>query len=164
MSKNGELIVIADAVGRILSFNSECEDLTGFSEQEVLGKSILDHLVPGNWRDVVLARFAAETAMDVREPHCNPWLTKKGEERMIEWSCDFMPSESGRLVLGRGYVCDGNGNSRASERPSWKKVRMISFDGPKISLMMEGETEPRVYPFKSYAEMETQLRRWFGSM
>lgn len=164
MSKNGELIVIADAVGRILSFNSECEDLTGFSEQEVLGKSILDHLVPGNWRDVVLARFAAETAMDVREPHCNPWLTKEGAERMIEWSCDFMPSESGRLVVGRGYVCDGNGDGSGSDRPSWKKVRMISFDGPKICLMMEGENVPRVYPFANYAQMEAQLRRWFGSM
>lgn len=164
MNKDGQLVVIADATGRILSFNAECERLTGYSEREVLGKSILEELVPRNWRDVVLARFSAETAIDVREPHCNPWVTKKGDERMIEWSCDFMASEAGRIVVGRGRVCDAEvqvGNLRVVE---WRKVRMITFQGSTIRLMMDGEKGAREYPFNSYAEMEAQLRRWFGSM
>lgn len=164
MNKNGQLVVIADADGRILSFNVECERLTGFSEREVLGKSILEDLVPKNWRDVVLARFNAETSVDIREPHCNPWLTKTGEERMIEWCCDFMPSESGRVVVGRGQVCDVEGPDGKMNPLSWKRVRMITFDGPRIRLQMEGDSSPREYRFASYAEMEAQLQRWFGSM
>lgn len=40
----------------------------------------------------------------LRLPHENPWLTKSGEERFIEWRCSAIPSSDGKgfVVIGVG--------------------------------------------------------------
>jgi len=98
------LIVMADPQGRILHFNRACEALTGYKREELLGKPLLENLVPGPWRPVVQARFQDPTDPSLREPHLNPWLTRSGEERIIEWRCSPVPAPEGEgfLILGTG--------------------------------------------------------------
>jgi PAS domain S-box-containing protein len=150
------LVVFADCDGMIVSLNSVCERVTGYAADELIGKPLVEQLVPPNWRNLVRTRFGATAAFDVRNPHCNPWITKDGKERMIEWSCSFVPGENGPLIMGRGQVCED------MSEVCWDDVRMISFDGNKISLVVDGEATPKVFEFGSHAEMEEQLRRWFG--
>lgn len=159
MKKYGNLVVFADCEGKIVSFNSECERVTGFSEKEMIGRPLVETLVPPDWRNLVLERFRAASSFDVRNPHCNPWITKDGTQRMIEWSCSFVPADDGPLVVGRGRVCDNVSRAKIS----WEKVRMISFEGNQISLFIAGEPQALVYRFASHDELEEQLRRWFGT-
>jgi PAS domain S-box-containing protein len=105
MPGNSKMIVEARRTGEIVSFNAECERVTGYTQSEVLGKNLLD-LVPDEWRPVVLERFDNGTRADLREPHRNPWRTKQGAEVMIEWSCSFIDGEEGgRLIVGFGRPC-----------------------------------------------------------
>lgn len=83
----GALIVMVDQDGKIAHFNRACEELTGYRREEVLGKPLLDLLVPEGWREIVQARYANPHDPSLREPHANPWRTRSGEERMIEWRC-----------------------------------------------------------------------------
>jgi len=38
----GALIIVIDSNGKIAKFNRKCEDITGFKEEEIIGKSIWD--------------------------------------------------------------------------------------------------------------------------
>jgi hypothetical protein len=45
---------------------------------------------------------------------------------------------------------------------SWENVRLISFNEAKITLLLRGEEELRVYTFSSPEEMRAQVDVWFG--
>ena len=78
------LLVITDRDGRILLFNRRAEELTGYTRDETLGKPITDLLIPPAWIEEVKQRFTYPVS---GTPHQNPWITKAGEERLIEWRC-----------------------------------------------------------------------------
>ncbi len=98
------LVVLADQEGKILLFNRASEELTGYARHEVIGKDLLTLFVPPEWQPTVMARFADPFAPEVRRPHENPWLTKSGERRHIEWRCAVLPIDGTGLkgLLGIG--------------------------------------------------------------
>jgi PAS domain S-box-containing protein len=98
------LVVLTDPEGRILLFNRACEELTGYAREEVIGKSLFELFVPPEWQPAVQLRFADPHAPEVRQPHENPWFTKAGDQRSIEWRCAALPMDGDdRLgVLGIG--------------------------------------------------------------
>ena len=96
------LIAGADAEGRIVLFNHECERLTGIPRATILGKSFLHTLVPPDWHEVVARRFATATDAELAAPHVNPWMTASGEVRNIEWRCCRADTPEGRWVVGFG--------------------------------------------------------------
>jgi len=87
MEVTPDLIVLLDSAGRIIKFNKACEELTGYSRDEVTARNPLDFLVPDKWIDVVRNRFSDPFSPEVAKPHEHPWLTKAGEERLIRWRC-----------------------------------------------------------------------------
>jgi len=98
------LLVLADEAGRIQLFNRACEQLTGYHQEEVLGQTIADLFLPAEWIPLVQQRFANPQAADLRVPHVNPWKTKAGELRTVEWRCAVVPGPdgAGSWVLGAG--------------------------------------------------------------
>jgi PAS domain S-box-containing protein len=81
------LIAGADRFGRVVLFNTACETLTGFLRHEVLGEPFIETLVPPDWHDVVRGRFAGDSPAALAAPHVNPWRTRNGQSREIEWHC-----------------------------------------------------------------------------
>jgi len=79
------LVVVLDREGRIFRFNGECQRVTGYSEQEVLGRTF-DFLVPPGALDGVRDAFEAVASGAGLLPYETPWITKDGRERMIRWS------------------------------------------------------------------------------
>lgn len=86
------LVVLTDPDGRITLFNRTCEELTGYHRSEVIGKTIPELFLPTEWIPVVLKRFENPYAPELLAPHENPWKTRTGEERLIEWRCAALPS------------------------------------------------------------------------
>ncbi len=41
-------------------------------------------------------------------------------------------------------------------------IRMLSFDGLSVTLLMRGEQHPKVYTFQTREELEAQMNLWFG--
>src|SRR5689334_14929674 len=76
------LLVITDRDGCIVLFNRHAEELTGYTRDEALGKSVFDLLIPPTWVEKVRRQYQ-DSARSI--PHHNPWRTKSGEERLIEW-------------------------------------------------------------------------------
>jgi PAS domain S-box-containing protein len=114
------LIVATDDQGRIVLFNRACEELTGYAAKEALGRSMSELFLAAEWQPIVAERFANLDAREVREPHVNPWRTKSGEERLIEWRCIPLPAGSGqpRQVLGAGIDITSRRRSEEALRRS----------------------------------------------
>ena len=127
----GNLIVLTDPEARIVLFNRACEDVTGYKREEVLGKTIPELFLSPEWVPIVQKRFADPYAPEVREPHENPWRTKSGEERIIEWRCTVIPSpEDGRpCILGTGTDITERKRMEQSLKESQSRLKILVETG-----------------------------------
>jgi PAS domain S-box-containing protein len=90
------LIDVLDTEWRFLRFNRQSELLSGYSEQEVLGRHY-EFLVPPSERSPV-----AENLMSLSAEHMvnqeNHWLTKDGDLRLIRWSSIGVRDAEGQMA------------------------------------------------------------------
>lgn len=84
------LIVLARLDSSIVFFNKACEELTGYSRDEVRGKKIIDLFVPDSWKKEVKKRFEDPFSPRLIDSHVNPWIAKEGKEKQIEWRCTIL--------------------------------------------------------------------------
>ncbi len=99
------LIVVVDDHGRIVHFNRACEEVSGCSRTEVMGKTISELSLPPRWSQAVAEHLAGPLAGSLKEPHVIPWITRSGQERLIEWRCVTVtspPPAGGNLLMGIG--------------------------------------------------------------
>jgi PAS domain S-box-containing protein len=118
------LVVLTDPDGRILLFNRACEELTGYLREEVIGKNLLDLFVPPEWQPSVQRRFADPFAPEVRQPHENPWRTKSGEHRSIEWRCAVLPADGDDVLGVLGIGVDITERKRAERAAYQQQVEL----------------------------------------
>ena len=86
----GALIVVLDEEGRIVSFNGECERVSGWRAEEVLGRFPWDTVLPPEAAAMVRQQ-AFEAAMREPDPgrttkYTNEWISRAGARRLIEWT------------------------------------------------------------------------------
>ncbi len=101
----GALVVGVDPQGRITLFNRRCEEVTGYSEEEVLGKNIVELLIPADESQELMVRF--QNLVNGISPAYSPqvhWLTKSGEKRLMRWNNTFITDEEGNVeeIFGIG--------------------------------------------------------------
>ncbi|MCK4280632.1 MAG: PAS domain-containing sensor histidine kinase [Candidatus Lokiarchaeota archaeon] len=95
----GAIIVVIDADQRISYINKMgCETL-GYNKKDVIGKHWFDNFVPERLRNKVKSVFD-ELMIGKIEPveyFENPIITKKGQERIIEWHNTILKNDQGRI-------------------------------------------------------------------
>jgi two-component system, sporulation sensor kinase E len=82
----GALVVVLDREGRILRFNRACEQTTGYSSEEVMGRYVWDLFVISDEVEGVKAVFKGLRGGDSRNEYENYWKGKDGVLRRISWS------------------------------------------------------------------------------
>lgn len=100
----GALVVVLDREGKIVRFNSACEQTTQYKAAEVLGKLFADLFVPPEEAEDVMAAFRLLTAGQFPIHHENDWVTRNGTRRRIAWSNTCLLDDKGevRFVIGTG--------------------------------------------------------------
>jgi PAS domain S-box-containing protein len=106
------IIVCMDSQGTILLFNEAAERITGYTQDEVLGKNWYDLLVPRDRYPWVWVSFTFGTELIPLELE-NPILTKSGEERIISFRNSSL-LKNGKLVT-ISYGIDITENKRVEE-------------------------------------------------
>ncbi len=121
------LIVLTNSEGGIEMFNRACEELTGYREDEVLGRKIIELFIPPQWLDTVQKRFENPLSPELRLPHENPWKTRSGEERLIEWRCATLqsPLDKKPWILGIGIDITEHKKQEESLRKSEEMYRSL---------------------------------------
>jgi PAS domain S-box-containing protein len=100
----GALVVVLDTEGKIIRFNRACEQMTGYSFEEVRGQCIWDlFLVP---EDVGLFKASFQKTRTDQRPneYESRWVSRDGRQRIIAWSTTILPgaSETASYVIASG--------------------------------------------------------------
>ncbi|MFQ5865161.1 MAG: PAS domain S-box protein [bacterium] len=99
------LIVGINLSGTIILFNRKCEEVTGYSKNEVIGKNWFELFLPERARPKVTEVFESILDGKLLSQHENPILTKNGQERLIAWSNTAIRNEkhdiTGALSIGQ---------------------------------------------------------------
>lgn len=100
----GALVVVLDTEGRIVRFNRACEQMTGYSFEEVRGRCIWDlFLVPED-----VGRFKTSFQQTRADQHPNEyescWVSRNGRQRAIAWSTTLLPgaNEAASYIIASG--------------------------------------------------------------
>lgn len=104
VSEVNSLVIIIDSAGKVKRFNRLCEEVTGMSEAELVGRNAHDLFMPKevraeSWK-AISSFFSKEEAYEVTRP----LDTAKGV-RIIHWRNKLMRSGSG--VAETYLVCSG---------------------------------------------------------
>jgi len=87
--------------GTLVEFNEACEQLTGYSFEEVRGKRFWDLFVDPQERPAIASALAAVRPGTVSRNE-NHWITRSGERRLIVWSNAAL-GDDGRVA----YIVSG---------------------------------------------------------
>lgn len=104
MNTAGALVVVLDREGRIVRFNRKCEQVTGYTEEEVLGRRVWDFLLLPEEADAVRMVFEELRAGQFPNTFENVWVTKEGSQRLVAWSNTALLDSGGAVayVIGTG--------------------------------------------------------------
>jgi PAS domain S-box-containing protein len=92
------LVVMLDPEGRVEFFNHTSETLSGYTTQEVLGKPLVEILIPSEEKKhlgIFLANLPAPGNSGKIQNH---WVCKNGEKRLINWNNGLLFDAKGELV------------------------------------------------------------------
>lgn len=85
LQTSGALITVLDNNLRIMRFNKACEEITGFTANEVKGYSILDLFIPVEEHESLLKAVQRFNRDEPVLEHENHWKTKSGKKHFIRW-------------------------------------------------------------------------------
>ncbi len=127
LSRTAALILVVDRDGVTQFFNAACQELTGFSLDEVVGRPFWDLLIPSDHVDGVKEQAQKLSSGDFPNDHENDWLTKSGERVPIRWHNTCTVGDDGEIeyLIGTGVpVAELRAAERAAED---EKRRLESF-------------------------------------
>jgi two-component system, sporulation sensor kinase E len=93
----GALVVVLDREGRILRFNRACEQTTGYSSEEVMGRHLWDLFIIPEEVAGVKAVFERLRGGEPRSNYENYWKGKDEFLRRISWSNTVITDSSGKV-------------------------------------------------------------------
>ncbi|MFP2956884.1 PAS domain S-box protein [Myxococcus sp. 1LA] len=98
------LVVVLDAEGRIVRFNRACQEMTGYSFEELRGARFWKQLQAPEEAERVARDFSRLAAGQGHAEYESCWLTRAGERRLISWSSNVLRSPTGAIeyIIGTG--------------------------------------------------------------
>ena len=103
MIENAPIMIVGNKDGKICLFNEECQKVTGYKREEVLGKNLFDLFVTEDEKPRVKAHCELVCQGDFEPGFEFRWKTKDGRLRDIIWNCMLLEDPDGApIVLGMG--------------------------------------------------------------
>lgn len=123
----GALIVVCDREARFISINPACEQLTGYSRNDLLGKFTWDVLVIPEEVEAVKSIFHELQVTQSPSEHENYWVTRDGNRRLIAWSNTVLLHADGSIKYIVSIGLDITDRKRAEEmRRALERERELS--------------------------------------
>jgi PAS domain S-box-containing protein len=159
--------ILLDAHGRIQKLNRCAEQLTGYSQRDLLGLRFVALLDTG-WVRLVERRLAEATHDAPAGSVVTPWRTRSGDTRMVEWRCRRVPgarnAETHILLAGTDVTDLLSGQADATLHDQWLGTcHDLPFIGmatlaPDTGLWVH--FNPRFLEMLGYSREELAARSW----
>jgi len=145
------LIVCLDTEARITVFNKECEQVTGFTRDEVMGRSWPDLFLPAEAQHEGLRNFTEWVRMHPRDTYEGPLRTKPGEIRTILWSNStlFYPDSDEFTAIAVGQ--DVTEKRRAQDALRESELRYASLAESAMDGIMAVDIHSRKFLYANMA-------------
>ncbi|HEX5493358.1 MAG TPA: diguanylate cyclase [Mycobacteriales bacterium] len=146
LDKAVALVVVYDHDGRIIGFNSACEQLTGYSEEEVAGR--------GFWEVLFASEFTPLFAAELERLKSDPtpatvevaWTDRRNRWRRISFTTTVLHDREGQVTF---YVASGT--DVTEQRSKEARLRRLADTDPLTGLLnrtafrreLEGALDPR---------------------
>ncbi|MFX0168141.1 MAG: PAS domain S-box protein [Candidatus Hodarchaeota archaeon] len=147
----GVLIIGLDQQGRTKFFNKGCEELTGYSRSEVLGRSMISNFIPTKQRTTI--RQAFKELLRTKKPKhvIFDWTTKQGQHRTIEWNITPFFDAQGTVkeVFAIGVDVTEQTQAEQALRESEEKFRTF-FDNATDAIII-ADTKGRIIEVNNIA-------------
>ncbi len=98
------LIVVLDREGRILRINRHFEDLCGYRQEELVGQSIIETLVPGHYVETAKRRLEESYAETYEQGTSHPLKCKSNQICEVAWWNAPLKDKHGEI---KELVCAG---------------------------------------------------------
>jgi PAS domain S-box-containing protein len=93
----GAIVLVLDREGRIVRFNRACEEVSGYTYEEVRGRFVWDFLIPPEQVSGVKNVFKNLTSGMFPNKYDNYWVAKDGQRKLIAWSNTALLGEDGSV-------------------------------------------------------------------
>jgi PAS domain S-box-containing protein len=130
----GALVMVLNPQGRILRFNRACEELTGYSFDEVKGKRLWDLFLTSTQVASVKATFEALRASRPSNEYECWWFTKDRRKRLIAWSNTVLLDNQGTVE----YIIS-SGIDITERKQLGDRLVAIHYMGRELNLLQDEE-------------------------
>ncbi len=123
------LVLVTDRDGRIVRFNRACEQLTGYTHEEVHGKCIWDFLLLPEEVKPVKKELARLEAGEPSVQHDHYWVGKDGTRRLIHWSHSHLagPVGSDAYTIGTGTDVTEQRRAEQEREIAVEFLRLVNY-------------------------------------
>ena len=131
------LVIVINAQGQIVRFNQACEQITGYSFDEVRGRYLWNlFLLPEEVKSVK-AVFEQLQAGEGPKEYENYWLTKDGNQRLIAWSNTVLKDYQGSVeyIIGTGTDISDRKRSQQQLTVQYTVTRVLAESTTIIEAM-----------------------------
>jgi len=137
----GALVVVLDKEGNVVGFNKACEDVTGYSLDEIEGQPIWEKLLVPDERDAVQEIFEKLQSSKSPSNFENHWLTKDGDRILISWSNKVLLDDAGEVeyILGTGIDITVRKRAEKALQESEEMYRKLSETSPDAIVVIDLE-------------------------
>jgi PAS domain S-box-containing protein len=128
LDRAAALVMVLDEDGRIVRFNRTCEEVTGYSYAEVVGKRPWEALVPEQYQVRGLNYFKTVSTGSGEVERENYWRTKDGGKRLISWSSSVLRDSEGafKCIIGIGQDITEQRASDDALRQAEERFRIVA--------------------------------------
>src|SRR4051794_9771981 len=111
----GSLVIVTDREARIERFNRAAEVVTGFAAGDMIGRSLIDALMPPESVEGVRAELAAADAAAFPRHYEHGVLTADGSQRLVSWDVTCLLDDAGQITHLVATGTDVTAQRRAAE-------------------------------------------------
>ena len=137
----GALVIIFDSEGRVIHLNNACQEVTGYSVEELKGKPIWDLLILPEERENVKRVFDELVRTAASNRYENYWRSKDGSLHLISWSNTVYrdPVEGVKYVIGTGIEVTDHRRTQEALEDLNQKIILLHETAHRLGEMTKEE-------------------------